>query len=276
MNRPKRLERFKRVWLLALPGALLVAAFGFVPAFAGAQAAQAPEATQAPQAAQAPEAPPVPLDKELALLPCFKCHNMKAFNSGVNGFPHKKHAAIDVHCNQCHDVHGHEATSINMQVCAGCHSGIQTVSYKAMGLTAEFSHERHLKKARCSNCHEAIFKMKTGANRITMDDMYQGRQCGACHNGKKAFSVHECDRCHNMKNFKQAVKFEGGGMGVVVFSHELHTGMYGCAECHEKLFKMKKSALKMDDMNKGASCGTCHNGKTAFPASDCARCHKQA
>lgn len=64
---------------------------------------------------------------------------------------------------------------------------------------AVFPHWAHRINFKCYVCHDAIFQMKAGANSITMEDMQQGKVCGACHNGKIAFPAgfDTCDRCHH-------------------------------------------------------------------------------
>ena len=67
--------------------------------------------------------------------------------------------------------------------------------------------------------------------------------------------------------------------GDVMFSHEAHVdGMaQACIECHDKLYTSSKQhkAVTMKQMQKGKSCGACHNGKKAFSVKgDCAKCHK--
>jgi c(7)-type cytochrome triheme protein len=56
------------------------------------------------------------------------------------------------------------------------------------------------KGAKCADCHQSgLFKMKKGADVLTMKDMEAGKNCGACHNGTKAFSVKDkatCAKCH--------------------------------------------------------------------------------
>lgn len=59
-----------------------------------------------------------------------------------------------------------------------------------------FPHLEHTMLLDCSNCHEALFKSKAGANDITMMRILQGEQCGQCH-GAVAFPLTECLRCHN-------------------------------------------------------------------------------
>jgi len=219
----------------------------------------------------------ISVEEALKQLPCFKCHKIDSFiKEGVKGeFPHKKHMAFDVHCNQCHRVQGHEKPMVFMETCRGCHS-IRNFAYPAQGLTVTFTHEQHAKRASCSGCHPAPFAMKKGTTGITMAKLYAGELCGQCHNGKKAFSPKDCRKCHNMKAFKKSVKYPGGGMPPVVFSHEFHTAMFGCAECHDKLFKMKASPGKMTmaEMYQGKLCGVCHNGQMGFASTECQRCHK--
>ncbi len=67
-----------------------------------------------------------------------------------------------------------------------------------------FSHERHKEKfEKCTACHIKIFKMKRGTTgNLTMAAMEQGKTCGACHDGKTAFSVKDeasCSTCHVKK-----------------------------------------------------------------------------
>ncbi len=66
----------------------------------------------------------------------------------------------------------------------------------------EFSHYRHLEIIGndCPSCHNDIFHIVTAKNpKFKMKDMEQGKSCGACHNGKQAFSVaDDCDACHQM------------------------------------------------------------------------------
>ncbi len=63
---------------------------------------------------------------------------------------------------------------------------------------AVFPHWIHRIRYKCYACHPALFEMKAGANKVTMDAMQEGKFCGACHNGKNAWSVtfETCSRCH--------------------------------------------------------------------------------
>ncbi len=78
------------------------------------------------------------------------------------------------------------------------------------------------------------------------------------------------------------IKFTPKGAEPVTFSHETHvnTAKLKCADCHPKVFPMKKQDIKMAKADHGQPklCGTCHNGTKAFSQSkeaDCAKCHKK-
>jgi c(7)-type cytochrome triheme protein len=54
-------------------------------------------------------------------------------------------------------------------------------------------------KSRCDQCHPALFAMKSAGAALEKSAMYEGKTCGACHDGKKAFGVDDaaqCQRCH--------------------------------------------------------------------------------
>ena len=64
-----------------------------------------------------------------------------------------------------------------------------------------FQHWKHRGRYTCRVCHfELPFSMRKGASQITRAAYLRGEFCGACHNGKIAFSAAEaaknCDRCH--------------------------------------------------------------------------------
>ncbi|BAL22688.1 c(7)-type cytochrome triheme domain-containing protein [Azoarcus sp. KH32C] len=63
-----------------------------------------------------------------------------------------------------------------------------------------FPHWFHRIRFRCKVCHvELGFKMRAGSNQIKMNDIIDGRFCGACHDGETAWSVENCDLCHSGK-----------------------------------------------------------------------------
>ena len=63
-----------------------------------------------------------------------------------------------------------------------------------------FSHWFHRIRFRCVVCHgELGFEMRAGANLVTMDEITDGKFCGACHDGEIAWSVENCDLCHTAR-----------------------------------------------------------------------------
>lgn len=62
----------------------------------------------------------------------------------------------------------------------------------------KFPHNSHTEWLACSNCHDSLFLPKAGANQISMDKIFRGEFCGACH-GRVAFITHfACERCHSI------------------------------------------------------------------------------
>jgi len=76
--------------------------------------------------------------------------------------------------------------------------------------------------------------------------------------------------------------FEVKRAGNVMFSHDSHVAEIGlkCTACHDSPYvtKEKHKPVTMAQMQKGASCGSCHNGKKAFDVKSkesCDNCHKK-
>lgn len=80
--------------------------------------------------------------------------------------------------------------------------GDVTFERKAAGMDdlppAVFPHWVHRMQYKCTACHDELFKMKAGANPVNMDELQDGKWCGVCHDGKKAFisNLDTCVRCH--------------------------------------------------------------------------------
>lgn len=142
--------------------------------------------------------------------------------------------------------------------------------------TVRFSHYQHLEAVGndCVLCHNRVFHIDISKNLpISMSAMEQGKSCGACHNGNKAFSVSgDCASCHPTRDI--TFKVEDGD---ALFSHEIHTGIYGCSDCHPDLFiaaSGRSNRISMEQMANGESCGACHDGDTAFSVNEsCESCH---
>lgn len=207
---------------------------------------------------------------------CRNCHNGKVI-TGKDKNVTMAEMEKGRTCGACHNGKGAFTVAGN---CTHCHKGYQPrdITFSLKGITnAAFSHKFHLGMYQCNDCHTAIFPYKAGTLHRTMGEMEQGKSCGACHNGKDAFSSSgDCERCHAA--FKPApITFKNEG-GEVIFNHAYHLNMYKCANCHTKLFPFKVGVKKatMSEMEKGASCGGCHNdGKDAFSVKEnCEKCHK--
>jgi c(7)-type cytochrome triheme protein len=217
----------------------------------------------------------------------------KVIFSHKNHLSKKSRTSSNLSCKACHITPKYKLRGYTMadmekgKSCGACHNGQRafalakctqchkvkevTYSIKETGPLV-FSHKSHLKTMQCGSCHSRIFK--AGKNpRTTMAEMERGKSCGACHNGKGAFKLAECSRCHPVKEKSYKVPDAGD----VLFSHKFHTGMYSCSECHPKIYipgEGNKSA-SMAEMEGQKSCGACHDGKSAFTVKEnCEKCHK--
>ena len=66
-----------------------------------------------------------------------------------------------------------------------------------------FYHSTHTKGAglECDSCHDDLFEMAAGTveekDDFTMESLYEGKYCGACHDGSMAFAANtRCATCH--------------------------------------------------------------------------------
>ena len=206
---------------------------------------------------------------------CRSCHNGKVI-TGKDGRVSMAQMESGKTCGACHN--GKKAFTVAGN-CGKCHQGMKPreISFKSKGVTpAVFSHEFHTEAYSCQDCHTKVFPFKAGVKHFSMAEMGKGKSCGSCHNGNDAFTVAgNCAKCH--KGYKPGTIAFKTDAGPVKFSHEFHLEAYKCADCHTKTFPYKAGAksFTMDDMEKGKSCGACHNGNDAFAASgDCGKCHE--
>ncbi|NOX21126.1 MAG: hypothetical protein GXO99_07725 [Nitrospirae bacterium] len=162
-----------------------------------------------------------------------------------------------------------------------------------------FSHYSHVKKAsiQCDTCHPAIFKTKALAVEsypdFNMQALYDGKYCGACHNGGYAFSSDtQCARCHigvkgaNMYGeeigkikdmsyyMPKNTTVLGEGMYAASFNHNVHN-VFECDTCHTSIFSFSYTPgeITMAKISEGKYCGECHNGEMAFASTNCVACH---
>ena len=96
-------------------------------------------------------------------LPCFRCHTYEKFSVDEKGkFSHPKHLGFGVHCNQCHLIKPHKEMALNKDTCNNCHK-MTSFAFTKSVMPVNFSHQNHMRKYGCSECHPAPFQMKRGA-----------------------------------------------------------------------------------------------------------------
>ncbi len=134
-----------------------------------------------------------------------------------------------------------------------------------------FSHKTHVKdyKQRCAECHTKLFPMVKSDIKIMMADFKEGKVCGACHLGGKAFGPpNNCTLCHDV-NTLEAIKYQGH----IEFYHYSHVKeqKFECDVCHDSLFKAEVSQppyMSADELqehlDQGKLCGACHDDVRAF------------
>ena len=120
------------------------------------------------------------------------------------------------YCGACHD--GDTAFNSNSyEMCATCHAAPDLIVFTKPVKAVIFDHKIHVDDMgfNCSNCHSEVFKMQIGAaeaepNQFTMKSLYDGKYCGACHDGEQAFASNtRCTVCHiGVMGFDRLV---GGG-----------------------------------------------------------------
>jgi c(7)-type cytochrome triheme protein len=97
-------------------------------------------------------------------------------------------------CAQCHTFRSVAASGKGSPA-----SGPAAISFPADPGSpgpVTFIHTAHLARgAKCADCHPKLFKMQRGGVTLNMNDMAEGKACGTCHNGQKAFGVMDGDKC---------------------------------------------------------------------------------
>lgn len=206
--------------------------------------------------------------RHLEMYSCSDCHNAFFTTDSKNRRYTMAEMEKDRSCGACHDAY--LAFSVKGD-CGRCHQSTKEISFEVKETgPVLFSHKFHTGAYKCEDCHYGIFPLGKNAKRFSMAEMESGNSCGACHDDKTAFSVKgSCDKCHPVKE----IRFRDSG---ALFSHKSHTALYRCNDCHSKTFLPQEISHRysMSDMEKGLSCGLCHNGKDAFNVTgDCQKCH---
>lgn len=134
-----------------------------------------------------------------------------------------------------------------------------------------FSHKSHVKdhEQRCAECHPKLFPMVKSDIKIMMADFKEGKVCGACHLGGRAFGpASNCTLCHDILS-AEVITYQGK----IAFSHSSHVKerKAECDVCHDNLFRTEvsqppyMSAEELQELfDQGKLCGSCHDGEKAF------------
>lgn len=156
-----------------------------------------------------------------------------------------------------------------------------------------FPHTTHSAWLSCGSCHPAVYRRREGS-KTTMAMMQDGESCGLCHGGV-AFKADACERCHpdlqlpagriqpSLEVDVVIPRDSASGMTAddfppSIFPHWTHRIRYRCTACHPSPFVMQAggTSITMSDMQRGETCGACHDGKTAFGIMECGLCHRPA
>ncbi len=160
-------------------------------------------------------------------LDCDSCHpdtfKKKRGSTAANGDYNMASLEEGKYCGICHD--GDTAFGVkDPETCKTCHGSNmkqpKTIVFSEPVKAVVFDHEMHTGDLglECSNCHNDVFKMKMGTaeshpDQFTMQALYDGKYCGACHNGDDAFASNtKCTTCHiGVKGFDRLVGHKSGG-----------------------------------------------------------------
>lgn len=228
---------------------------------------------------------------------CDRCHSglfeMKALTAQERPDFNMDSLYKGKYCGACHN--GKEAFASDTQ-CATCHGGVreyakfkkqpqqradikgpaEPITIGSGSSKVSFKHTTH-SRVSCGDCHSKQFKMKRGSIKVVFADHYKNTGCFNCHNGKKSFGMNNCLSCHDTKpSPKGELVYQlKGGVPPAYFSHEFHSKIFKCEDCHNKHFEMRihGSKMNMQKMYEGKYCGACHNGMMGFDIKECAKCH---
>jgi len=207
---------------------------------------------------------------------------------GLKVFFHKKHIDEGVDCSDCHELDAqNDSYSLVADICEGCHDQVYTewkLSTPARKLESDFSHSKHHKKMKCTDCHGSTASDSHEAGSPVMD--FEG--CSDCHREKDSnIPESQCARCHgeDLKNRAPDdhahawTRRHGAESGWRVFDEhgrdcEQCHARHQCIECHRtqkpadhtSLWRVRTHGTSADwDRER---CRKCHETGT------CVRCHR--
>lgn len=94
--------------------------------------------------------------------------------------------------------------------------------------TVIFRHWTHRGKYTCRLCHVDLeFAQVAGETGIVEDDNQAGRFCGACHNGKEAFTIKSCTKCHAKDTAHLEAMKKEAKTAFYTFQKSMPRAMYG-------------------------------------------------
>ncbi len=143
-------------------------------------------------------------------LTCDSCHPdlFERKRGAAKATGEYNHASFEAgnYCGACHDGSSAFKTA-GAETCKTCHGSDmkqpETIVFTLPVKAVIFEHKGHVDMGlECSSCHDSAFEMRTGAaeqhpEKFTMEALYAGKYCGACHNGNDAFaSDTRCTTCH--------------------------------------------------------------------------------
>ena len=164
-------------------------------------------------------------------LSCDSCHpdlfERKRGTAKANGDYTMASLEEGMYCGACHD--GDTAfNTVDKDTCVTCHGSDmvepETVVFVKPVKAVIFNHAEHEEMGfDCASCHDELFEMKVGAaeeqpEKFTMAALYDGKFCGACHNGDDAFASDTlCTTCHiGVQGFE---RMHGGGEEAAAKEH---------------------------------------------------------
>ena len=275
------MQRTKKIQL-AVIGALVVAALGYVVESSATTSPTIAEAEQQPQ-----NQPAEGLDyskflhstRNHARLPCLLCHRRES-NSPRPQLPGQSGHA------PCTGCHAQQFSNSDSPICTICHTDVKSGAVKSFprlkSFRMKFEHSLHVKMdgVNCATCHRpsrggVALSIPSGFNAHTT--------CYRCHTPRaqsQGRDISSCKTCHQLGSYRRTPEFAQAFR--VGFSHAKHQ-KEGCNECHQIRAAMpqRRQVTEPAPLNHHArpgtqSCMTCHDGKRAFGGDDfsvCKRCH---